>query len=358
MTEEESREGYWQSFADLGMGLVGLLVLVLVLLLIAQSKKAELDRFRAAELDAFNLELLEALRNANEIQDRQEGVKHWLSFVFKETSCDLVLDASTGKLESKKKGKVSDLYAPGSTALSSTARKDLQSCRDAFRRLAACMNPDSSKKNALCPDAQNPRWVEEVKAFRAGVDSLILQGNTDRSRYKKAASIQGLPSPLNETPLAFVENAYLGGERARQAMGHLLHIVDASESGDAVDAMDQRDIGVLMSRLRLESASFGRYQIGPENWRASDAVFCSDDSESCEAARNLALKLRWSRKSLRRPFSQVVKTYCEEWSRRSSPIRHSIHQNGREGRANELCASYLKEEEKDIAISDSQDVGR
>lgn len=357
MRRDEESQSYWQSFADLGMGLVGLLILVLVSLLMLQSDKSENDRYRAQELDAFNLRMLEALREAAILQARQESVNQWLAFVFEETKCSLLFNPDSGKLESRRESDISDLYAPGSTALSERARRDLRSCRRAFRRLAACMNPEvpDGKAKALgCPDAVDSRWRHEVQAFRVGVDSLVLQGNTDRTRYKKAEPIQGLPGKLSETPAAFVENAFLGGERARQAMGHLLYIVDEKDDDSTVR---NEDLDVLISRLRMESASFGRYQVGPRTWRAPESVLCSEDP-SCQAARNLALKLRWSRASLRRPFLEVVRTYCDEWVRDSSAIHHSIRSFGHEKHARELCKDVKVGRKPKVEVPDPQTSGR
>jgi hypothetical protein len=63
----------------------------------------------------------------------------------------------------------------------------------------------------------------------------------------------------------FVTNAFLGEERARQAMGHLISVVQAH------DAADDDALPVLLSRVRIESPSFGRSRRGARRRAAPGA---------------------------------------------------------------------------------------
>ncbi|MEE9382287.1 MAG: hypothetical protein V3V08_02600 [Nannocystaceae bacterium] len=349
------RTDYWQSFSDLGMGLVGLLVLMLVVLVASQAKEARTNRVEAEALSEFALELLTALEDASELQARQDGVEQWLGAVFDETSCQLRYNAATGKLESRGGAASSELYQPGEIVLSDGARTELQSCKEAFLRLAACLSPNLGVRDEACPYADSARWAREVVAFREDIEALVLQGNTDRVRFPRAQRIQGLERPLSSLSASFVGNAYLGGERARQALGHLLEMVEAGQldTGDPTTGQ----LEVLMSRIRLESPSFGRYQVGPRHWRTQDAVGCGE-KDDCREARNLALRLRWSRVSLRKPLRSVIDTFCREWNTEGGHFRRSIIDSSRGADAHRLCGQRTAVGEREAGESANFHTGR
>lgn len=333
---------YWQSFADLAMGLMAVILLILVILLVKVRDDAQETSAQKQELEKFTLLLLQSIADARAVEQNQDRVGDWLSLVFEETGCRLEYDANTGKLRPRDRSGAAELYEPGDTELSERAQKDLASCMRAFVTLMACLSPDEETRASEC-DYSTPEsaWALEAEAFRKGIEALVLQGNTDRAPTWSAKAIKGLRRALHEPAQSYVYNSYLGSERARQALGHLLAIV-----GQQAEPADERSsfAELFMARARVESASFGRYQVGPVDWREHG---CSlDDSErDCPEARNLALQLRWRRTSLRQPFKKVVLEFCAQWMHSGSHIQQTIERAGRAKMAQEVCAEAMKEKQ-------------
>ena len=177
--------------------------------------------------------------------------------------------------------------------------------------------------SAQSKDEARGSFEEGIRQLRQGIEALVLEGNTDKQRYarEQIPAIGGVGN-AREKPEGFVKNAYLGSERARQALGHLLHVVRDHDQGPD-DALE-----VLMSRVRIESPSFGRYQVGPLAWRRTERGYevgdalpgsgektvpaCMSDKDDgrCELARNLSLRLRWKKRALRRPFTEIQGWIC------------------------------------------------
>jgi len=264
-------------------------------------------------------------------------VGRWVQSVFDETQCQLRFNAETGTLEPRSAStKGAELYESGETEVSANARKQLASCRDAFLRLAICMGPDNDQRKLLCPD------TGPVKAFRDDIDALVLQGNRDKVRFK-AERIHGLNGrKLDRYPESFVGNAALGEERARQALGHLLVMIQQDDD-DGTDK--NKPLQNFISRASIESPSFGRYQAGKNQNEK-----CEIGTLECGAARNLSLKLRWRRESLRKPFTDVQKAFCDEWNKVDSPLRRSVEAeedpsqaSANHDRAERLCGTRKKD---------------
>ncbi len=317
--------GPWQSFADLAMGMMAVLLLVVIVLVGRQAKNLKAKEVEAEALTSFFLELASALEEASLLQQRQDGVSLWVQHLFDETLCNLSFDPRSGKLTfdtGGDQGDSAELYQPGGTRLSATADAALESCRAAFQQLSACLSPDDKVRQARCRDAGDEKWGPKVDAFRLGIEALVLQGNTDRLGYRPPASVSG-DHRMSKTARTFVANAYLGAERARQALGRLLQLVAAHEDATDTEAEDA-PASVMLARLRVESPSFGRYQVGPSDWRAPEAEACHDGEPACAPARNLSLHLRFRQDSLRAPFQKVTRAFCKEWTNKTSQIRDNI----------------------------------
>lgn len=331
-SRNEGQGGFWQSFADLAMGLMAVFALVLVLLLWAQTRqnselrqeREKLVRHRdalALERSRFALELVSLLDAAHRMVRDQDGAEAWLRALFRESDCLLDLSAD-GVLRRVHEGGAgaADLYPLGETRMDLEGEAALRSCRENFLRLAYCLSPDSNPDTAgsaldpervrrcgvlLEEDGLRESDARVVEGLRRGLEALVLQGNTDRTpvtsrRMDRIAAVGAAPVQLSSATEAFVGNAHLGAERARQALGHLLGLVQAHDE-------DERDaLQVLMSRVRVESPSFGRYQAGPRDWRDGSC----GDAESCAAARNLSLRLRWKKDELRRPYETIRARLC------------------------------------------------
>lgn len=322
----------WQSFADIAMAFMATLLLVLVVLWREKSQEAEAHQAEAEKLAQFAEALLDALDEADQIVARQDGVAEWISFVFRETGCFLDFNPKTKTLEPRA-GKATELYKPGEVRLSARAIDELRSCQDAFRQLAACMSDSPEVRAVGCPLEQTGEWSREIAVFREDVEALVIQGNTDRVAYGNASRIRGARGSLRPLAKSFVSNAELGAERARQALGHLMLLVEGEDDGEDTDTSSP--LQVLMGRARVESPAFGRYQVGPLERRA--AHDCGD-SLDCAAARNLSLRLRWRTKSLREPFKKVRDTFCAEWTNPTSQLRESVRNAKQRARAHMLCS--------------------
>ena len=317
---------------------MAVMLLIAVVLIRQKDQDAQKQKDEVTQLRRFTVDLLQALKNAQLLEQQQEGVGLWVETVFKEAECELEFNRITGTLEPKTLSSAG-LYELGKTELSDAARRQLESCASAFQRLAICMAPYDESRAELCPNSGS------VRAFRDDLEALVLQGNTDRKPHRDADKIGGLRGrhPLLPYPESFVGNAQLGAERARQALGHLLFLIQDENTDPGLDP--NKPLQVFTSRARIESPSFGRYQAG-----ANQDDRCTLGDDECSAARNLSLILRWKQESLRKPFTDVQRAFCDEWNKEGSPLRRSVvdKDNPEKTKANiedatSLCASIGKE---------------
>jgi hypothetical protein len=354
MRKKESFE-FWQSFADLAMGLMAMLALILLVMLEVQNgtnealvkeqrrteeQLAKVQQERQAledERKRFAVELLELFEFTYGMVEQQDGAEQWITDVFREDDCRLLMTPS-GALEmvgADGKPSAAGLYDSGATQLSQAGQAALESCRSNFTRLAYCLAPDSSdsvgpttnlERRTLCLTGRGKHGTDEwlAERLRVGVEAIVLEGTTDRYPLPPGMtpSILGTRGnvPLDITSHSFVSNAYLGAERARQALGHLLGLVQA-QAADDYDALP-----VLMSRVRLESSSFGRFQVGPPEWRDPGC----EDSDVCDAARSLALRIRWKKAELRRPLEHIRGKVCALLNDNQSAFSRGLKSQGRD----------------------------
>jgi hypothetical protein len=322
---------YWQSFSDIAMAFMGTLILVLVVLLHKQRAITVEHADEAKRLSDFAARLLDELVRADQVVARQDRVGVWLRHVFRETEgCGLEFNPETNKLEPRG-GSATELYKPGEVELSSSALLDLSRCRDAFRLIAACMSPVGSIAARECGYASDRAWTQQVDAFRDDIDALVITGNTDRVTYGDAERIHGAGRALRDEAKSFVGNAQLGSERSRQALGHLLILLQPDDP--AGDRTPDSVLQVFMNRASIESPAFGPFQAGPLERRVLNTC---NDTEACPEARSLAMRLRWKTTSLRDPFSGVKKVFCDRWDAERQQLEESLGPE-RAKRAHELC---------------------
>jgi hypothetical protein len=329
----------WQSFADLAMGLMAVLSLTLVVQLWKQSDVledvTEERKKLEAERQTFAIDILQVLSRSDTIVRGQDEAEAWLRRSFEEDECLLrvspggnlqIVDAS-GQL------KAAELYEPGETRLNAAGQAALLSCKANFLRLAYALAPSHPASTTdACAALQRPPGTEDKQALASlqrGMEALVLEGNTDRGSLAGkldhraiAPIIEGRHKQLRlgAGSVNFAENAMLGSERARQALGHLLNLVQDCNAGPN-DALE-----VLMARVRVESPSFGRYLAGPKPWRKGD---CSDDPV-CAAARNLSLRIRWRKEELRRPHSELKASICALLANPDSAISKGLVDSGQD----------------------------
>lgn len=271
-----------------------------------RSQKDALERSR----QDFAKELLELVDGSLGIVAQQNEAERWLRRLFEETGCDLEL---TEQDELRLGNGSSELYRSGDVRLSPEGLAALKQCRDRFLELAYCLSPDSAEclkdpDNRTADGGELPSITE----LREGVQALVLQGNTDAQRLTGRQTYIGASlEPIVEN---FVINADLGTERARQALGQLLALVQDRNDGEE-DALQ-----VMLSRVRIESPAFGRYQAGPAAWRVGE---CPDEG-GCAEARNLALKVRWKKGELRRPMDAVRLKMCSLIADPGSAFRQGL----------------------------------
>ena len=322
MARRRREVSFWQSYADLAMGVMAVLALILILLLIQQKdQNANLEK----ERKDFAEELMKILEKSQSIIERQDDVQHFVQDLFTQEDCQLVL-TNDGKLQRKGSDSAAQLYAPGEVALSEEAQKALESCAANFERLANCLVLDKDSRGS-CPDPKSWKPKSSPAAVKhqlqEGIEALVLQGNTDNTAYlsNDAPRIVGISaSKLRKNPKLknFVRNAFLGSERARQSMAHLLHLV--SNAGE-----ERRDpLEILMSRVRIESPSFGLYQAGPGE-RKGD---CPDEGD-CDEARNLSLLLRWKKSALRQPYLKMKEQLCKFLQDKNSAFYRGLLSTGK-----------------------------
>ncbi len=320
----------WQSFADLAMGLMAMLTLILLMLLENQQQeledirreKQELEKTRKdlatardalkSEQQGFAIELMKLFDRTYAIVADQDQAERMISGLFDDTECQLML-GPTGALEvrpvDKRSRAATGLYDVGATSLSAEGQAALSSCQESFIRLAYCMSPLDSEavpqaaradRQAACI-AESGFRPEVVERLREGVEALVLEGSTDSVPFGRAPGLSGGgQTMLGQTGYGFASNAYLGAERARQALAYLLQLVQRNDT-DPYDAFQ-----VLLSRVVIESSSFGRYQAGPQEWRTPGC----GPSPDCAAARNLNMRIRWRKSELREPLEEIRAEVC------------------------------------------------
>ncbi len=327
----------WQSFADLAMGLMAMLTLILLMLLENQQQeledirrekqeleqeKQELEKTRKdlatardqlkSEQQGFAVELMKLFDRTYAIVADQDQAERMISGLFDDTDCQLML-GPTGALEvrptDKRSRAATGLYDVAATSLSAEGQAALSSCQESFIRLAYCMSPvdagavpeaTRAARQATCL-AESGFRPEVVERLREGVEALVLEGSTDSVSFGGAPGLSGGgQTPLGQTGFAFASNAYLGAERARQALAYLLRLVQG-RNADPWDAFQ-----VLLSRVVIESSSFGRYQAGPPEWRTPGCGASPD----CAAARNLNMRIRWRKSELREPLEEIREEVC------------------------------------------------
>lgn len=345
---KKERYEFWQSFADLAMGLMAMLALILLVMLeiqnqtnealaIAQLKtedqlaKVQVERQALEdERKRFAVELLELFEDTYGLVEQQDGAERWITALFREDDCRLVM-RPTGVLEmigADGTPSAASLYDSGATQLSDAGQSALESCRANFTRLAYCLAPEAPntpERTALClTDRRGDSDAKLAERLRVGVEAIVLEGTTDSYPLPPGTtptirSARG-SVPLDERSHSFVSNAYLGAERARQALGHLLGLVQA-QGVDDYDALP-----VLMSRVRVESSSFGRFQVGPREWREPGC----GDSPVCDAARSLGLRIRWKKAELRRPLEHIRNKVCALLADPDSAFARGLRSQGRD----------------------------
>jgi hypothetical protein len=343
----------WQPFADLAMGLMAMLTLVLSLVLHQQVQAREhierqLQDIKEREQSLirtsgrFAAELHDVLQQTFDAVHHQNIAEDLIRNVF-EGDCRLAL-AENGTLSMKHAqdgSEAAELYRGGAFAMSAQGRDALASCRENFARLAHCLSwqvaEDASlrtEKLALCLAAERDDVSarEAAAQLSTGVEALVLAGSTDSSPYadpetgKMHNPIAGLRHDRRYamSPVSFFSNAYLGAERARQALGTLLLQVQDMGSGD------DDVLPVLMSRVRVETSSFGQFQVGPKAWR--DPVCAGTDGDPqghCDAARRLSLHVRWRKDALRRPITRLKATFCERLADPNSTFAVNLRNTGK-----------------------------
>lgn len=319
---------FWQSYADVAMGVMAVMILVLILVLVSQRRAN----------GEFIEELLRTLEDAQGLQTRQDEVKGWVNQVFRRSDCELELDAATGALKYRDAERAAELYQSGSVQLGAEGARVIRKCADAFLTLAFCLG-EKEDDQQICTSRMGDAMPDPgvLSAFREGIDALTLQGNTDKEPYPSERRPRVLRDSRAPDVSAFVSNGDLGTERAREALAHLLVGVEqhAREATD-IEISQGRALSLLMHHLRIESPSFGRYQAGEAaDWHPSCA-----SGPRCEAARNLALQLEWKEASLRSPFNRLERFFCERWLMADEALRRSVKAPEK---ADRLCERYRSE---------------
>lgn len=311
-----SRDGFWQSFADLAMGTMAVIILILLLVLSKQTQDDE----------QYRKDLRAALEAGRAIVAQQERLARLIAEVFTESSCPLRFDPVSGRLEGGAGGGSANLYPEGSVALSDAGRDALDACGLNFLTLVVCFEERAEAAESchsllerLDPDDAERRWGE-FQSLRGQIEAMVLEGNTDRVRTPGTPPIRGVrrrdfpDGATLQRHEEFVSNAHLGAERARQALGKLAQVVAAEAARQGLEAVELDAQDALFGLISLESAAFGRYMAGPLERRRPG---CDDGEASCDEARNLSLRLRWSEGSLRKPFDAIIQFYCARLAKAS-----------------------------------------
>jgi hypothetical protein len=359
---------YWQGFADLAIGLMAVFVLILLLVLGQQRAavvRAEEQRQQAVgarghaqrpreTADKAKRESLEDWRTfgdtLKQLVDRgarlvadQRAARRVVRSILADP-CPLTID-DQWRLVFRKEGDDNTgatLYEPGETRLSTRGAEALSMCRHSFVRLAYCLSPPSGRgcgdggqrRTELCEQGREgtsdtkltDKEMRAVRALRRDIEALVLEGSTDRVPYRRhtLARIEtaagGTIHHHEQLAASFSANAHLGAERARQALGHLIAQVESHHDGPC-DALE-----VLLNLLRVETPSFGRFQVGPydRRERRTDVLLCVPGSDECEAARSLRLRIRWREEGLRRPYQELIANLCDELTKPGSALREGM----------------------------------
>ena len=330
---KQERFSLWQSFSDLAMGLMAIFALILMILINQVSTdKEQLEEDRKEFLE----KLVQTMEETFEIYESQNGVHKFINAILSQHRCKLQLKEDGTLVLDTESEAPADLYRPDRFHLNREGEKAIKKCASNFELMAKCLSPDP-KQREDCKVATNNlkdeegNRIENIKdvatQFREGIEALVLQGNTDAqgTRQRTEAILRGgYPLYFGKRVSSFVGNAYLGAERARQALGHLLFELEKTLASNGEG--QQSPVEILMSRIRVESASYGRFQAGPIDfedskgqqtpWRAASKIdgksmpYCEGNG-SCPEARRLILSLRWRPNRLREPFYELNENLCD-----------------------------------------------
>ena len=330
---KQERFSLWQSFSDLAMGLMAIFALILMILItqISDDKK-ELEEDRKEFLE----KLVQTMEETFEIYESQDGVHKFINAILSQHRCKLQLKEDGTVVLDTESEAPADLYRPDRFHLNREGEKAIKKCASNFELMAKCLSPDPKQRDDCEAATQNLKdedgnSIENIKdvatQFREGIEALVLQGNTDaQGTRQRTEAIQrrGYQLYFGKRVNSFVGNAYLGSERARQALGHLLFELEKTLATTGEE--QQSPVEILMSRIRIESASYGRFQAGPIDfkdskgqqmpWRAASRIngqsvpYCEGNG-SCPEARRLILSLRWRPNRLREPFYELNEDLCE-----------------------------------------------
>ena len=348
----------WQSFSDLAMGLMAIFALILLLLMNQVSQeKVELEEARESFLRA----LLDTWRESFEIYESQEGVLNFVNAILAQKDCELTL-SQDGTLLLKGSGdSPADLYAPDKFRLNPRGEDALRQCAENFELIAVCLSPEPNAQVRCLEATSDFNSNQKVsEQFREGIEAVVLQGNTDALRTRQRTEpivIGNRKLNLPGRGESFVGNAYLGSERARKALGHLLDAVAKRDLSNVNSPLSPLEI--LMSRVRVESPSFGRFQAGPlkvaedaaQAWRAhipdNPSMPLCDGNLECDAARRLVLSLRWRAERLRAPFSRLNEDLCGLLEAEYLESAFQGELKTEQQRALERCRNALSDEASD-----------
>lgn len=282
-------------------------------------KKERTEKEKATRQQAVQIAaIIEQVTGQVEAQD---NTRAWLAHLFKLRGCPIELEEGELKLGERSEA----FYNSGDFRLGVDGRQALEACRQNFLILSVCLSEhpqfaaqcieelkEAGKGYADQGAARSLLNPQVLNTLRKDVDALVLQGNTDRIGYNAAGGIAGLRVPLSSLDSSFVSNSFLGTERARQALGHLLSGVHGQTKStwppNQLNQLPASPSDILMSKIRVESPSFGRYQAGipSTDWNP----LCENGKRSCAAARNLSLHISFSEEALRRPLKDVSHELC------------------------------------------------
>ena len=322
---KQEKFSLWQSFSDLAMGLMAIFALILMILINQVSNdKKELEEQR----EEFVRDLLTTWKDSFAIYESQEGVHRFINAILSQKGCKLQLKEDGTLMLDADSEAPADLYKPDRFHLNREGERAIRGCASNFELMAKCLAPDDVQRTE-CEDATGSIKNNKAVAtqFREGIEALVLQGNTDAQGTRQrteAIKRGGYQLYFGKRASSFVGNAYLGSERARQALGHLLFELEKSSSSKSDS--QQTPIEILMSRIRIESPSYGRFQAGPNDylnlkgertpWREASNInevltpYCSGIG-ACPEARRLVLALRWRPNRLRKPFNELNDNLCK-----------------------------------------------
>jgi hypothetical protein len=377
---------FWQSYSDLAMGVMAVFALIMILLLVQEKDESEKLRLKQEELlrlkarlekdrREFAQQLAALLERAETTRIRQDRVIEWVRGVFASKDCRLALGSgnrliskSSAQGERKTTGQgrrysAAQLYQPGAVKLTAKSVSALRSCKEEFERMAVCLSP-GRKDECLQTERSQPqaKKLGDLKGvldqFRGGLEALVLQGNTDARPYLHKGKTPKLYTSYTKggkkhkvrlylkrkRARSFVKNAFLGSERARQALAHLLDLVSQDETRGAAAGKRRLSapLEMFMSHLRIESPSFGLYQAGPLSKRLPGCGKAGNNGK-CPAARNLALILRWKKKALRAPYEAFRAKLCDTLADPDSTFSQGLKDLDKEGkRRKQLLERYCK----------------